>query len=124
MTIIKSVLLYSWQFVKMAVVWGIDKRNWKTIRQGIEMSKQLSEFAKANKTAKQIGILAEQFDKLTKTLSDDETKKAAELITQSGGVLEDLSLGYNAKTKSIGAGIGPVKVNYSPEDGSVFISNK
>jgi hypothetical protein len=124
MTIIKSVLLYSWQFVKMAVVWGIDKRNWKTIRQGIEMSKQLSEFAKANKTAKQIGILAEQFDKLTKTLSDDDTKKAAELITKSGGVLEDLNLGFNAKTKSIGAGIGPVKVNYSPEDGSVSISNK
>lgn len=124
MTIIKSVLLYVWQFVKMAVIWGTDKRNWKTIRQGLEMSKQLSEFAKANKTAKQIGVLAKQFDNLTKTLSDDDTKKAAEVITKSGGILEDLNLGFNAKTKSIVASIGPVKVNYSPEDGSVFISNK
>lgn len=111
MNIFTKLFLYLKSFIK----WIFNKENWKTIAMGLELSIQLSEFTKNKKIAQYLKSLLDQFNKITDGLSDKDKTEAAKTITKSKGLIEDLKIEYDVKTKDVSGMLGPVKVTVNPE---------
>lgn len=116
---IKTGVYFLWQYLVGTVRWGLHKKNWKTIRMYLEMAQKLSKFAKREKIARNVGWLAEKFDQITKNYSDEDTTKAANEISSSKGILEDLSIGYSTTTKKVHGNVGALEAIYDPSNGDV-----
>jgi len=117
--VLKTGLLFVWQYVRGLVRWGLDKQNWKTIKMYLTMAQQLAEFSKKEKEAKKVGWLIKKFDDLTKEYSDEDTDKAADIITKAKGELAGLKLGYDIKTKKVNGSFGIVSADWDPSNGEV-----
>lgn len=111
MSIFTKVFLY----LKSIIKWLFNKENWNTIAMSLELSIQLSEFTKNKKIAKYLKSLLDQFNKITDGLDDKDKVEAAKKITKSKGLIEDLKIEYDVKTKDVSGMLGPVKVTVNPE---------
>ena len=114
---LKTIGYFLIQHLIGIVYWGFDKKNWKTVKMYFTMAQELSKFAKREKIAKNVGWLAKKFDDITKNYSHEDIQKAANKITSSKGLLEDLKIGY--KQGEVTGNLGPLEAKYDPTNGSV-----
>lgn len=105
MNIITKVIL----FLKTLIKWVFNKNNWSTIAMGLEVSAQLSTFTENKKLASKLRYLLDNFNKLTENLQEKEKFEAAEKITKSKGILDDLKINYDLKSKTVTGSLGPIK---------------
>ena len=86
---------------------------------GLEIARKAADLTKTNKDNHAVAFLIDCFNQASRSLSDDEKEKLAVMIQNDKGLLKDVKLGFDLKTKKVTAGVGGLGVEYNPNDGSI-----
>jgi len=118
-TMIKKLIRIISDFILWALLNKFKLVSFKHFRMGLEIARKAANMTKTTNDNRAVEFVLRSFNDAAIGLTDEEKSKLANEVDKEGGLLKDLSLGYDMDNKRVKAGIGNFGVEYDPSNGGV-----